>query len=60
MKTYIAKKPYYIVTRGDKLITSNKIVIGRTVVTADTVEWFDTEAAYNARLSVVKPKTITK
>jgi len=60
MKNYISNKPYYIVTKNDKFITGSKIVIGRNVITDGVVEWFDTEAAYNARLDVVKPKPPTK
>jgi hypothetical protein len=60
MKNYISKKPYYIVTKGSRFITSSKIVLGRNVTTDGVVEWFDTEAAYKARLDVVKPKTLTK
>jgi hypothetical protein len=60
MKNYISKKPYYIVTKNDRFITSSKIVLGRNVTTDGVVEWFDTEAAYKARLDVVKPKPPTK
>jgi len=60
MKNHIAQKPYYIVTKDNKFIAGSKIVLGRSVVTADTVEWFDTEAAYTARLNQVKPKQTTK
>ena len=56
MKTYIAQKPYYIITKDNKFVAGSKIVLGRSVVTDGTVEWFDTEAAYNTRLNVVKPK----
>lgn len=60
MKTYTAKKPYYIVLKNDKFVTGNKIILGRSVTTDATVEWFDTEAAYKARLDVVKPKPLAK
>lgn len=60
MKTYIAQKPFYIITKDNKFVAGSKIVLGRNVVTDATVEWFDTEAAYKARLDVVKPKNIAK
>lgn len=55
MKTHIAAKPYYIVTKDNKFIAGSKIVLGRAVVTDGVVEWFDDEAAYKARLDVVNP-----
>ena len=63
MITFTAQKPYYIVIRDGKYITGSKIVLGRNVVTADTVEWFDTEEAFNARrtaVGYVAPKTPEK
>lgn len=60
MKTYISQKPYYVITKDGKFIAGNKVVIGRNIVTDATVEWFDTEAAYKARLEVVKSKTPAK
>ena len=60
MKTHIATKPYYIITKNDKFVAESKIVLGRKVVTSDKVEWFNTEAEQDARLAVVKSKPITK
>ena len=56
MKNYTASKPYVIVVKDGKIVHKAKIRIGGAVVTADTVEWFDDEAAFNARVAELTPK----
>lgn len=59
MKTYTANKPYVVVHKDGKVIHQSAIVRGRIVQTDGTVEWFDTEAAFKARLTALGfvPKT---
>lgn len=54
MKTYIAKKPYYILIKDENHVIGRNIVLGRAVTTECVVEWFDDEISYNARLEVLK------
>jgi len=55
MKTHKASKPYYIVIKNGKCVAKSKITIGRLVVTDGTVEWFDDEASFNARVLELTP-----
>lgn len=60
MKTYTAQKEYYIIHKDGKYVAGSKVKIGRQIITDDSVEWFDNEVAYKARLDAFKTQKPTK